>query len=255
MAKSTTESLDPKKNMPPKQQRASTLGHLELDRIRDGVVILKNGGYRSILRTTNVNFSLKSEMEQNAMIFSYRNFLNSFDEFPVQIVIRTRPLDIDPYLDKLRKWEETHTSELLKLQTSEYIDYIKRLIEVANILDRQFFVVVPYADAGQAVKSSIGIGSLGKSKKQVDQANFDKAKTVLQQRADGLIGHLSSVGVKARALETSELIELFYDIYNPETAQLEKFEVDPADLTTPVTTFKTRAELRQIEQMKREAQT
>lgn len=244
------QDVNPRKDMPTKQKRASTIGHLELDKIRDGVVILKGGGYRMILRTTNVNFSLKSEMEQNAMIFAYRNFLNAFD-YPVQIVIRTRPLDIDPYLDKLHKYEESHTNELLKLQTTEYIDYIKRLIEVANILDRQFFVVIPFSDGGDAVKASIGLSFFG-SKKKIEESSFDKAKTVLQQRADGLIGHLSSVGVKARALETPELIELFYDIYNPETAQLEKFDIDPADITSPVTSFKTKAEIQEITQMKKE---
>jgi hypothetical protein len=237
--------------MPDKAQKASTQAHLDIDRIRDGIVLLKTGGYRLVLRTTNVNFSLKSEMEQNAMIFAYRNFLNAL-EYPVQILIRTRALNIDNYIEKLKKYEEAQENELLKLQTSEYIDYIKRLIEVANILDRQFYVVIPYSSgAGDQVKSLTGM--FGRKKKTADDGNFDQAKTQLQQRADALISHLSAIGVKAAPLTTPEVIELFYDIYNPSVAQLEKMEVDPQELTTPVTTFKTKHELEELKKQQDES--
>ncbi|HNT29346.1 MAG TPA: hypothetical protein PKL83_00150 [bacterium] len=238
----------PRQDMPQKPKKPSTQEHLDIDRIRDGIIVLKGGGYRLIMRTTNVNFSLKSEMEQNAMIFAYRNFLNAL-AFPVQIIIRTRALNIDHYIDTLRKHEESQENELLKLQTSEYIEYIQRLIEVANILDRQFFVSIPYSSAtGDQVKSFTGL--FGKKNKGVDDTSFDAAKEQLQRRADALVAHLGGVGVKASPLTTQELIELFYDIYNPGTSQLEKLEVDPADLTTPATMFKSKQELETLKQQK-----
>jgi len=244
--------MNPRQDMPQKPNKPSTQSHLDIDRIRDGIIILKGGSYRQIMRTTNVNFSLKSEMEQNAMIFAYRNFLNAIT-FPVEIIIRTRALNIDHYIETLHKHEEAQENELLKLQTSEYIEYIQRLIEVANILDRQFYVSIPYSSgAGEEVKAMTGL--FGKKKKAED-TNFDTARQQLQQRCDALISHLSSVGVKAKPLTTQELIELYYDIYNPGTAQLEKLEVDPSELTTPVTTFKTKQELEQINKLKTEQST
>lgn len=238
--------MNPRADMPAKAHKASTQASLDIERIRDGVIKLKTGGYRLILRTTNVNFSLKSEMEQNAMIYAYRNFLNAL-AYPVQILIRTRALNIDHYIEKLKKYEETQTNELLKLQTSEYIDYIKRLIEVANILDRQFYVIIPYSSgAGDQVKS---MGFFGKKRGQ-DDSSFEESKTQLQQRADALISHLGTVGVKAEILTTQQVIELFYDVYNPGVAQLEKLEIDPRELTTPVTTFKTKPELEEYQKQK-----
>jgi len=242
--------MNPRAEMPTKDKKASTQEHLDIERIREGIVLLKSGGFRLIMKTTNVNFSLKSEMEQNAMIFAYRNFLNAL-EYPVQVLIRTRALNIDHYIDMLKKYEEAQENELLKLQTSEYIDYIKRLIEVANILDRQFFVVIPFSSgAGDQVKALGGL--FGSKKSDIDDAAFSHAKTQLQQRADALISHLSAIGVKAAILNTQEVIELFYDIYNPGVAQLEKLEVNPSELTTPVTTFKTKHELEEMEKLKEE---
>ncbi len=244
--------MNPSATMPIKAKKASTQSHLDIERIRDGIIKLKGGGYRIILRTTNVNFSLKSEMEQNAMIYAYRNFLNAL-QYPVQILIRTRALNIDHYIEKLKKYEEAQTNELLKLQTGEYIDYIKRLIEVANILDRQFYVIIPYSStAGDEVKVMAGL--FGK-KKGGDDGSFEGAKMQLMQRADALMSHLSTVGVKANILTTQEVIELFYDIYNPGVAQLEKLEIDPKELTTYATTFKTKQELEDLQKKKKETGT
>ncbi|HDS11487.1 MAG TPA: hypothetical protein ENN77_01135 [Candidatus Wirthbacteria bacterium] len=244
--------MNPRADMPPKQPKASTQSHLDIEVIRDGIVRLKTGGYRAVLRTTNVNFSLKSEMEQNAMIFAYRNFLNAL-AYPVQILIRSRALNIDNYLDGLKKYEEAQENELLKLQTSEYIDYIRRLIEVANILDRQFYVCVPYSSGGdEQVKMLTGLFG---SKKKYEDTYFDSAKKQLQQRCEALSSHLSGVGVKSKQLTTKEIIQLFYDIYNPGTAQLEKLEINPEELTTPVTTFKSKQEMEEIEHHRQASQT
>lgn len=199
---------------------ASAQSFLEIEEIRNGVIRLRDGSYRVILQTTNVNFSLKSEVEQNAMIFAYRNFLNALT-FPVQIVIRSRELDIDFYINKLKEHLEKQENELLRLQTEEYIEYIRRLVEVANILDKKFYVVVPYSSG--AIGGSDGFMTLF-SKKKKEQTAFEKAREQLLQRADLLSSQLSGIGIKAKSLTTREVAQLFYDIYNPSTAMGEKME-------------------------------
>ncbi len=184
---------------------------LEIAEIKQGVVVLKSGEYRVILKTTNINFSLKSETEQNAIIFAYRNFLNSLNN-PLQIVIRSRELDIDFYLEKLKGYLNKQTNELLKLQTEEYIEYIKRLVEVANILDKQFFVVVPFT-ASEDTKQ--GFSKFFTSKAALLRKDFENAKIQLFQRADNISSQLSSVGIKVDRLTTRDIVQLFYDIYNP----------------------------------------
>src|SRR3989338_9362644 len=122
---------------------SSTQLYLNIAEIKDNVVVLKNGGLRAVLQTSSVNFNLKSEDEQNAIIYSYQSFLNSL-EFPVQISIRSRKLDIDKYLETVRAIGEKHQNPLLQEQTREYCEYVKKLIEYADIMEKNFYVVVPY---------------------------------------------------------------------------------------------------------------
>src|SRR3990167_4003494 len=126
-----------------KNASSSTQMHLQIAEIRDNVIILKNGGIRSVLKTSSVNVHLKSEEEQNAVIYSYQNFLNTL-EFPIQTVVRSKKLDLDNYLDNLKIVAKKQTNSLLKEQTVDYIDYITRLIEYADIMQKEFYVVVPY---------------------------------------------------------------------------------------------------------------
>jgi len=121
----------------------STQMYMRIAEIHDDVVVLKNGGIRAILKATSINFNLKSEQEQNALIAGYQAFLNTLD-FPVQIVIRSKKMDIDLYIEKLRKLAETQTNPLLKQQTFEYADFIQKLVEYADIMSKEFYVVVPY---------------------------------------------------------------------------------------------------------------
>ncbi len=211
--------------MAKKTSQSSTQELLEISEIRNGIILLKDNSYRLILRTTNVNFSLKSEIEQNAMIFAYRNFLNALT-FPIQILIRSRELDIDFYLNKLKGYLEKQTNELLRLQTEEYIEYIKRLVEVANILDKQFYVIIPYSSIEGKTK---GLFSFFQSASKAKKIEFENAKSQLLQRADLITSQLSGIGIKSEQLSTKDIAQLFYDIYNPSTSVGEKMEqnIDP----------------------------
>src|SRR3989338_531632 len=130
-----------------RQKKGSSAGstqlYLPIAEIKDGIVVLKNGGLRAILQTSSVNFNLKSEEEQNAIIYSYQSFLNSL-EFPVQIVVRSRKLDIDKYLENMRGIGEKNENPLLREQTREYCEYIHKLIEYADIMEKSFYVTVPF---------------------------------------------------------------------------------------------------------------
>ncbi|MBI2464332.1 hypothetical protein HYV57_05225, partial [Candidatus Peregrinibacteria bacterium] len=147
--KEQTNSVKQKKTAP----IASTQVHLQIAEIRDNVAVLKNGGLRAIFKTSSINFNLKSEAEQNAIIYSYQSFLNTL-EFPIQIVVRSRKLEIDSYIANLKNLGEKQTNPLLQRQTFEYAEYIQKLIEYANIMEKEFFVIVPY-DPYRAEKLNI----------------------------------------------------------------------------------------------------
>ncbi|MBI5413791.1 hypothetical protein HZA42_05600 [Candidatus Peregrinibacteria bacterium] len=210
---------------------AATQLHLRIAEIRDNTVVLKSGGLRSVLKVSSMNFNLKSEAEQNAIIYSYQSFLNTL-EFPVQIVIRSRKLDLDTYIDKLNKIAEKQTNSLLQKQTHEYVDYIQRLIEYADIMEKEFYVVVPMDPARVSSQNFVEkfwgrmhpadtIDSIVRRHKE-----FDQLKKNLNQRTATISSGLENCGLKVQELNTSELIALFYQIYNPITSRNEKIE-DP----------------------------
>ena len=114
--------------------------------IRDGIVTLKDGSLRAILIASSINFALKSEDEQNAIISQFQNFLNSL-EFSIQIFIQSRELDIRPYIALLERRYQDTTNELMQIQIREYIEFIKNFVEVSNIMTKNFFIVVPYSPA------------------------------------------------------------------------------------------------------------
>lgn len=206
-----------------KQEAASTQAYLPIKEVKDGVVIMKDGSLRAVLMTSAVNFALKSSGEQDAIIFAYQRFLNSLT-FPVQILIQSRRLDLDFYLDKLDKRAEAQEIELVKLQILEYSEFIKRLISVTNIMDKRFFVVVPFYPAAteQAGKGISKLFSTGAGPKPGDvkqtEESFQKNKVQLMQRVEALASGLGGVGLRAATLNSEELVELFYSIYNPSTS-------------------------------------
>lgn len=208
--------------------------HLKIAEIRDDTAVLKNGGLRAVLKTSSVNLNLKSEDEQNAVIYSYQNFLNSL-EFPIQIVVRSKKLDLDNYVEKLKKIGVKQTNPLLQKQTFEYIEYISRLVEYANIMEKEFYVVIPQDPFGQERKSLIRTfmeyvfpqDSVAKIKKR--HKEFAELKKRLDQRVNTVRAGLESCNLRVHPLNTQELIELFYETYNPQTSREQKFE-DEGDL-------------------------
>jgi type IV secretory pathway VirB4 component len=198
----------------PKQPIGSTQDALKFAQIRDGVVILKDGNLRQIVLCTSVNFSLKSEQEQNAIIFAYQNFLNSLT-FPVQIVMQSKKLDLTNYLKMLDEKAQDQTNELLRTQTLDYVDFIKRLINIANIMDKRFYIVIPYMIPPKMNNS-------GQKQIIITQTEFAKYKVELDQRAQVVQSGLANVGVRTALLNTQQLIELMYSIYNPEESSKQK---------------------------------
>jgi len=192
------------------QSAPASTKFLEVAEIRNGVVLLKNGGLRAVLMTTSVNFALKSGQEQESLVYRYQDFLNSLD-FPVQIVVNSRQLNLDDYLNDLEEKAKVQENELLKLQTREYIDFVHSLIELSNIISKYFYIVIPFSP-GESTKGIIGSlkGSLSYS-----QSQFEELKNQLWQRVKHVKIGLEGMQIRAEPLNTTELIELFYNLYNP----------------------------------------
>lgn len=213
-----------------KTKKSPSLGtqiYLPFAEIHDDTVILKNGGLRAILKTTSINYNLKSEMEQNALIVGYQSFLNSL-EFPIQINIRSRKLDVDNYLDKLRELAKKQTNPLLQKQTYDYTDFIGKLVEYADIMEKEFYVVVPFdPPRAQSVNFIEKILQMFKGKDTYSEVKrrreeFEELRKGLTQRVTGIQSGLEGLGLKTEQLNTQQLIELFYNTYNPVVSRGEK---------------------------------
>lgn len=202
----------------------STQQFVEIDEIKNGVVLLKNGGIRAVVMVSGTNFELKSEEEQNAIIFGYQNFLNSLD-FSVQIIIHSRKINIENYLKKMEALKEKEEVDLLKDQITEYISFIKGFVKENEIMTKNFFVVIPYesvsvSDLKKSVVNFLPFISKKKNKKE-EQQTFDQKVSQLQQRVDQVVSGLESVGLRAVVLNDEELLEIYYNLYNPETVERE----------------------------------
>jgi len=201
----------------------STQQLVEIKEIRDGVVYLKNGGLRQILIVGGINFDLKSESEQNLIISTFQNFLNMFD-FPVQFFIHSRKVNIENYLQKIAQLKETETNELLKVQLDEYINFIRTFVEQNAIITKKFFVVISYDPTPLKTESSLAAGGLSSLlpffKKKISapapDISFKQALQQLNERVDQVLNGLNQMGLKAAILNDEELIELFYNLYNPQ---------------------------------------
>jgi len=211
--------VDENEKVAKKPQVQSTQRFLNILEIRDNTIILKDGTLRGVVLVSSINFSLKSEEEQNAVISGYIQFLNSL-EFPLQIVIQSRKLNIDDYLERLKKIEKEQVNELLKMQTREYRQYIAELVSLADIMSKKFYLVVPQTSG--SIKSKGFLSTLKESISpatviHIKQKKFEKSKDDLLKRMDYIIDGLSSIGLKGVNLDTQGLIELFYNTYNPDT--------------------------------------
>ncbi len=188
--------------------------------IRDGILVLKDGSMRSILLASSLNFALKSSDEQQSIIFQFQNFLNSLN-FSIQIFTQSRRLDIRPYIALLEERLKEQVGDLMKMQTKEYIEFIKSFTESTNIMSKNFFVVVPYTPpvlggGGKSVASKFMPNHKNKDEKAADaSASFEEDRSQLQQRAEVVEQGLVRCGIRIVELGTEELIELFYKIFNP----------------------------------------
>lgn len=201
--------------MPQQQKATSIQQHIAIKEIKDDVVVLKSGGLRAILMTSSLNFALKSTEEQDATIYRYQNFLNSID-FPIQIVAASRKFDITPYIEMLEQKQTQQGNELLKIQTSEYIVFIKELTEMTNVMTESFYLVIPYSSS--IVKKTGFLSKFfggGKKQPAVQEEKFQELKNNLWQRIEFVASGLRGIGLKAIPLKTEELVELFYKLYNP----------------------------------------
>lgn len=206
------------------KQISSTQDFIAFSEIHEGVIITKTGELRVILMASSINFSLKSEQEQTAIVYAYQNFLNSLT-FPIQILMQSRQLDLSRYIGKLKKTADTQTQELLRNQTLDYMDFIEKLIKLANIMDKKFYVVIPYLPPTTTTK--IEKPSFFGPKKetaahQITADQFIKYNQELQQRVSVIQSGLGSIGVRTAQLNTQQIVELMYGIYNPEEAAKEK---------------------------------
>jgi type IV secretory pathway VirB4 component len=204
-----------------KNSSVSTQQYLDILEIKDDTVVMKDGTIRAVLAVSSINFSLKSEDEQNAIISSYISFLNNINT-PIQIVVQSRDLNIDNYIEYLKGKEKEQTNRLLKIQTAEYIDYIQELVSIGKIMSKKFFVVVTYSPTTDKHKGFFS--QLSESFKpatilRLKEVRFNKYKESLSRRVDSVAGALMSLGVDVKLLSTQELIELYYNTYNPETSK------------------------------------
>lgn len=194
--------------------KTATQDFVPIDDIRDGLVMLKDGGMRGILMASSVNFSLKSENERQAILLQFQDFLNSLD-FSIQIVVQSRRLDIRPYIALLEERHKEQTNDLMKIQIEQYIGFIKSFTEATNIMTKSFFVIVPYDSATITGKSSLPFGLGGKKSKKQSDEDFEERRTQLEQRMGVVEQGLTRCGVRVGKLGTDEVVELFYKIFNP----------------------------------------
>lgn len=203
----------------------STQNTLLISEIRDNMVIMKDGSFRAVVACKSINFDLMSSREREGIEYSYQNFLNSLF-FPVQIFIRSQRVDIGPYIDRLVDIRRNQDNMLLNVLMDDYINFIDVLSQEANIMDKSFFIVVPYFPAGDLnnVKEQAK-GFFGKifakeaaGPVRIDQSTYEKGKDEIKNRVDAVTSGLFQMGVKSVQLTTKELGELYYNIYNPDTA-------------------------------------
>lgn len=220
------------------EEPLSTQANLLISEIRDGLVIMKDGSFRAVVACKSINFDLMSETEREGVEYSYQNFLNSLT-FTTQILIRSQRIDIGPYIERLSEIRKNNDNMLLGVLMDDYIDFIDVISQEANIMDKSFFIIVPYYSSKEAEKmvqeTKNLFKSFAKSKAppitRIDRTIYDKAVTELNNRTDLIIDGLFQIGIRSARLNTKELGELFYNFNNPDTAVNEPL-VDFSKLAT-----------------------
>ncbi|MBI2588998.1 hypothetical protein HYW35_02225 [Candidatus Saccharibacteria bacterium] len=224
----------------------STQNTLQIAEIRDGLAILNDGSFRAVVMCKSINFDLMNSSEREAVEFAYQGFLNSL-YFPIQIYMRSQKVDLDPYLDKLDKLRMQQESMLLGVLMEDYINFLAQIAQSTNIMDKRFYIVIGYPDANadirRALRQSTGFFTgvaelLGGTKTPhvvIDEGTLEKAKTELRNRVNSVMQGLLQCGVNSIPLDTQELIELYYEAYNPDTAANQQLG-DAGDLNVPIIT-------------------
>lgn len=202
----------------------STQNSLLISEIRDGMVVMNDGSFRAVVTCRSINFDLMSAREREGVEYSYQSFLNSL-YFPIQIYVRSERVDIGPYIDRLAKIRRGQDNMLLGVLMDDYMGFIDALSQETNIMDKHFYIVVPYftvGDVNTLVASGKSIFSAFGSQKthriQIDKASYDKAKEELSNRVNAVLSGLMQMGIQGAALNTKQLGELYYNSYNPDTA-------------------------------------
>ncbi len=210
--------------------KASTQDHLDLEDVLDNLVILKTGWVALVLSTTAVNFDILSEAEQDATIYAYGALLNSLS-FPIQILIRSKKADITSYFHKLAEAEATQPNPDLRRQIQKYQDFIQSTVQQKTVLDKKFYLIITYSPLEKGVS---GFNAKKTQTKASKAQLLEDAKISLNPKRDHLIKQMSRLGLTTRQLVTQELIELFYDIYNPAPSGTQRILLDSSSYTVPL---------------------
>ncbi len=229
MADQKTADLKTKaKGKKANEKLSSTQRYLQFAEVHDDTLVLKNGGLRAVLEVSSINFNLKSDAEQEAIIRSYQGFLNALN-FPCQILIRSRKLDIDQYLEDLMNRQKNINNQLLREQTLDYIEYVRKLVEFSDIMEKRFFVVVPFEPVRAQKKGTLQsfFEYIAPEDTVVNimtrKREFKELKKELESRIATAKTALENCGLNVTQLKTEEIIELFYQAYNPDRARTQKF--------------------------------
>ena len=211
----------------------STQRYLPFSEIRDNVMVMKDGSVRLVIKVDTVNFSLKSEEEQDAIIYSYQRFLNSL-QFPIQILVRSLKVDIEGYMDRLRTTANGQTNALLKEQTNRYIEFLNNLVDMAQIMKKEFYIIVPHDETQDASVRSTNLFQFvthfweginqaqDVSKMRANLSRMERMWKKLYEKGNQVRGALEHVGLQSRVLQKEELIELLMGYYNPKLDSLAK---------------------------------
>lgn len=237
-AQSPTPAPNPTAQPTATENPLSTQSTLLISELRDGVVIMKDGSYRAVIACQSINFDLMSEQEREGVEYSYQNFLNSLS-FTIQMLVRSQRVDISPYIERLIKLRRNNDNMLLGVLMDDYINFIDALSQEANIMDKAFFIIVPYyssADAEKLVENTKNFfKTFSKNKApavtRISRDDYDKAVDELNKRVESVTAGLFQVGIQSTRLNTRELGELFYNFNNPDTAVREPL-VDFSKLAT-----------------------
>ncbi len=196
----------------------ATQEFVPIKEVRDGIIVLKDGDFRAIVLANAVNLSLKSDDEQKATIMQFQGFLNTLD-FPIQISVQSRKLDIRPYLLLLENRLKAQNEPLLKIQTKEYIDFIRNFTETVAIMTKNFFIVVPYTHMNLPQKSNFFDNLFSKRNKEemkkAEQVDFEEKRSQLEERVRVIQQGLSRCGINSAQVGTEEVVEIFYKVFNP----------------------------------------